>query len=207
MPRSKVWLLLLLAGCAQAPTEEKSLPPESPPAAALPALPATYVNQPGCPGCLEVTLTLRPDGSYFVREILGASEFYDFGRWRHADGELELTGGRDAPRRYALRADALDSQAGTQGGDLRRAPRLEKLRGPFRLTGLYDGATFRECRTGLAWQLDETRAAAALKEEYIKRPERKPALVTLDAQFEGSPELLRVLRPAAVLNERACPAR
>jgi hypothetical protein len=198
--------LLLLAGCAQAPTEEKSVPAESPPAAALPALPATYVNKPGCPGCLEVTLTLRADGSYFVREILGASEFYDFGRWRHADGVLELVGGRDAPRRYVLRESALDSQAGTQGGDLTRAPRLEKLRGPFRLTGLYDGATFRECRTGLAWQLDQTRAAAALKEEYLKRLE-KPALVMLDAQFEGAPEVLRVLRPAAVLNARACPAQ
>ena len=203
MPRFRVWLVALLAGCAQpAPVQEKPAAPEKP--GELPALPATFVNSPGCPGCLGVTVTLRPDGSYLVRELLGASEFYDFGRWRRVDATLELEGGRDAPRRYALRGQALDSQPGTQGGDLTRAPQVEALRGPFRMTGLYDGNVFRECRTGIAWGFAATRAAETLKDELGKR-QQPQALVAVDAQFEGSPEVLRMLRPATLLKGSACP--
>jgi hypothetical protein len=180
---------------------EQTPAPEKP--GELPALPATFGNTPGCPGCLDVTLTLRPDGSYLVRERVGTSEFYDFGRWRRADGTLELLGGRDAPRRYALRGADLDSQAGTQGGDLKRAPQLQILRGPFRLVGLYDGAIFKECRTGLAWRLTDTRSAKALQEELSKK--RKPVLVALDARFEGTPEMLVVQRQATLLNAESCP--
>ena len=203
MPRFKVWLVALLAGCAQPPpVPQAPAAPEKP--AELPALPATFVNSPGCPGCLGVTVTLRPDGSYLVREQVGASEFYDFGRWRRVDGILELDGGRDAPRRYALRGQALDSQPGTQGGDLTRAPKVEALRGPFRMTGIYDGSVFKECRTGIAWGFAPTRAAETLKAELGKRQESQ-ALVALDAQFEGAPETLRVLRPATLLKGGACP--
>jgi hypothetical protein len=195
--------LVLASGCAQPPAGRDEPPaPEKP--GELPALPATYVNTPGCPGCLGVTLTLRPDGSYLVRERVGSSEFYDFGRWRRADGALELLGGRDFPRRYALRGQDLDSQGGTQGGDLKRAPQPELLRGPFRLVGIYDGSTFKECRTGLAWGFADTRAAKVLNDEFINR-KSAPVLVALDAQFEGAPEMLRVLRPATLLSGRTCP--
>jgi hypothetical protein len=181
---------LFLAACAQPPParQEKKPPP---PAAALPPLPATYVSDAECPGCLAVTLTLRPDGSYLVRDQLGASEFYDFGRWRYVDGVLELAGGRDA-RRFPLHS-------------LRRVAQVETLRGPFRMLGLYDGATFKECRTGLGWPLAQTRAAETLKSEVLKG-QGSAVLVSLDAQFEGAPEVLRVLRPAAVLDARTCPS-
>jgi len=82
---------------------------------------------------------------------------------------------------------------------------VEALRGPFRMIGLYDGATFKECRTGLAWPLAQTRAAETLKGEFLKG-QGSAVLVTLDAQFEGAPEVLRVLRPASVLDARACPS-
>lgn len=191
MPRFKalVGVAVFVLGCAQAPTQQT--PSEDKPPALGP-LPATYVNTPGCPGCLALTLTLRPDGSYLVRQSVGSSEFYDFGRWRLVDGTLELTGGRDALQRYAL-------------GGLRRAAEVEALRGPFRLIGLYDGTTFKECRTGLAWGLADSRAAEALQAQFGKQ-QGKPVLVALDARFEGSPEKLLVQRPATVLNERACPA-
>jgi hypothetical protein len=180
---------MLLVGCAQPSTEQQA--PVADKIAQLPPLPATFINDSRCPGCLEVTLTLRPDGSYLVRDQLGASEFYDFGRWRLVDGTLDLAGGRDA-RRYAL-------------NNLRRAAKVEPLRGPFRLIGLYDGSTFKECRTGSAWKFADTRAAETLKQEYSKQAGR-PALVALDAQFEGAPEMLRVLRPATLLNSRSCPS-
>ena len=182
--------------------QEKPAAPEAP--GELPALPATFVNSPGCAGCLGVTVTLRPDGSYLVREQVGTSEFYDFGRWRRAEGMLELEGGRDAPRRYALRGQGLDSQPGTQGGDLARAPQVETLRGPFRMIGLYDGSVFRECRTSIAWGFAPTRAAETLKDEFGKRQEPR-VLVAVDGQFEGSPEMLRVVRPVTLLKGGACP--
>lgn len=197
-------MVLVLVGCAQQPSVEsegKSVPEKS---GELPALPATFVSTPGCPGCLAVTLTLRPDGSYLVREQVGESEFYDFGRWRRVDAELVLVGGRDAPRRYVLRGQELDSQAGTQGGDLKRAPQPEALRGPFRMVGVYDGSTFKECRTGIAWGFSDTRAAETLRHEFEKQ-KVKQALVSLDAQFEGAPESLRVQRPATLLKSSACP--
>jgi len=182
--------VLALAACAQAP--EKAAPaaqePKAPPS--LGALPATYVSQAGCPGCLAATLTLRPNGSFLLRDQLGASEFYDFGRWRYADGMLELVGDRDK-RAFSL-------------ATLRRAARVETLRGPFRMVGLYDGVRFKECLTGITWGFAQTRAADTLKREFEKQ-RRAPALVSLDAQFEGSPEILRVLRPATLHNTSACP--
>ena len=45
---------------------------------------------------------------------------------------------------------------------------MEPLRGPFRMIGLYDGATFKECLTGLAWPLAQTRAAETLKGEFLQ---------------------------------------
>ena len=175
-------------------------------------LPATYRNAPSCPACLALTLTLRADGAYVARERLGSSEFYDFGRWREAreDAVLQLTGGRDAPRRYSIRpGDVLEPQAGTQGGELQRAAAVETLRGPFRMVGLFDGQVFKECQTGVAWPLDDSRAAQALKEQYSNRGQ--PVLVSLDGRFEpavgpsGRGEALRVVRTAAIHNERGCP--
>ena len=82
---------------------------------------------------------------------------------------------------------------------------MELLRGPFRMLGLYDGATFKECRTGLAWTLAQTRAAETLKGE-LRKGQGSAVLVSLDAQFEGTPEVLRVFRPAAVLDALKCPS-
>jgi NlpE C-terminal OB domain len=191
LPRSSGFLAaaLLVAACAQSPDapDEKAAPAPQ----ALPPLPATFVNDPDCPGCLAVTVTLRSDGSYLLRDQLGASEFYDFGRWRYAGGTLELAGDRDT-RSYPL-------------ASFRKSARVERLRGPFRLVGIYDGVTFKECRTGAAWRLAQTRAAETLKGE-LQKAQGAAVLVSLDAQFEGAPEVLRVLRPAAVLDARACPS-
>jgi hypothetical protein len=208
LPPYRVLLVLALAACAGPPPERPASAPPPAERATLSRLPATYRNTPSCPGCLALTLTLRADGAYVARERLGSSEFYDFGRWRESreDAVLHLDGGRDAPRRYGIRpADLLEAQPGTQGGDLKRASEVEALRGPFRMTGLFDGKVFKECQTGLAWALDDSRAAQALKEQYSDR--RQPVLVSLDGRFEpqGRGEVLRVVRTAAIHNERGCP--
>lgn len=154
------------------------------------ALPATYLNTPGCAGCLALTVTLRPDGSFLAREQVGAAEFYDFGRWRLAGDTLELAGGRDQ-RRYSL-------------ASLKRAPRVESLRGPFRLVGHYDGAGFRECRTGIRWEFADNKLRALLRRQLEDR-DANPAMVALDAQLEGTPEKLRLIRPGTYLGSRTCP--
>lgn len=178
-----------------------------PPASPLAQLPATFANTPGCDGCLAVTLTLRPDGAYLVRERLAGSEFYDFGRWREEAGALLLEGGRDALRRYGLLPpDTLDSLAGTPGGDLRRQAQVETLRGPFRVVGRYDGAAFRECRTGLAWPIGESRPGERLKEELADR-KLAASLVAIDGRFEpqAGREVLVVQRQATLLTGQSCP--
>jgi hypothetical protein len=80
---------------------------------------------------------------------------------------------------------------------------VETLRGPFRMVGLYDGARFKECLTGISWGFAETRAAETLRQDF--RKQKGPALVSVDAQIEGAPEALRILRPATLHNARACP--
>lgn len=172
-------------------------------------LPATYRNTPSCPGCLALTLTLRADGAYLAREQLGSSEFYDFGSWRESreEGVLQLAGGRGGPRGYTIRpGDLLEAQPGTQGGDLKRAAEVETLRGPFRMVGLFDGKVFKECQTGLAWPLDDSRAGQALEEQFSSG-RRQAVLVSLDGRFElrGRVEALRVVRTAAVHSEQGCP--
>jgi hypothetical protein len=173
----------------------------------LAGLPASFANTPGCDDCLGLTLTLRPDGAYLVRERLRGSEFHDFGRWRETPDGLLLEGGRDAPRRYALQPpDMLDSLEGTQGGNLTRQAQVEALRGPFRVIGSFDGAAFRECRTGLAWPLGDSRPAERLREEFAEK-RLAASLVAIDGRFEaqGGREVLVVQRPASLLTGQRCP--
>ena len=179
----------LAAGCASGPASEQDPARASAPVAL--ALPATYVNTPGCPGCLAVTITLRPDGSFLAREQLGSAEFYDFGRWRLAGETLELAGGRDL-RRFTL-------------ATLTRAPSVEPLRGPYRLIGHYDGVGFKECRTGVRWEFSDNKLGALLRRQLEDR-DANPAMVALDAQIEGAPEKLRLIRPGTFLTTRTCPS-
>jgi len=210
LPRFSVFLLALLAACAsQAPRETPTAQAGAPSAQASPLarLPATFANTPSCEGCLSLTVTLRADGAYLLRERLGGSEFYDFGRWREMPEGLVLEGERDEPRRYALASpDTLDPEAGTQGGNLHRQAQVEPLRGPFRVLGSYDGDAFRECRTGLAWPIGASRPGERLKEELAQK-KLSASLVAIDGRFEpqAGREVLVVQRPATLLTGESCP--
>ncbi len=202
-------LVILVAGCAQPPGGPVADSDTDP----LARLPASFENAPSCPACLQLTLTLRPDGGYTVRERIGSSEFYEFGRWQalRAEGLLFLEGGRFDALRYLLRPPAtLQAEEGVRGGDLKRRPQVEKLRGPFRLTGLYDGDSFKECRTGLAWRVDDSRAGGSLKGEYQQSEAGRagqPALVAIDARFddESGREEVHIQRLPVILAATACP--
>ena len=204
-------LAALLTSCAQ-PGREAAAPPPPLPIATLPSLPASFESAPICPTCGGVTLTLRPDGSFLLRQRLGTSDFSDFGRWTLlADGTLSLQGER-GKRRYAPRANGTLDDLEGGGGDLLPNAAVEPIRGPFRMTGLYDGATFKDCRTGITWPLDDSRAGGSLKRDYLESAAGKAgraALVALDARLdvEGSPprEAVHVQRLPAVLSESACP--
>jgi hypothetical protein len=202
-------IVAVLGGCAQAP-EKPGAPAVARTPVAPSSLPGAYESTQDC--CVKVTLILRPDGAYLIRQVLGPSEFYDFGSWRlsNADGLLFLEGGRDAMRYLVKGPDFLEAQNGVQGGDLKRKPQVEALRGPFRLNGLYDGATFKECRTGLSWPVDDSRAGGDLKQEYRKSAPGqagKPALVAVDARFveDNGREEIRIQRLPAILAATACP--
>ena len=205
LPRFSVFLLALAVGCSSSQPAKQAEKEAS--RSPLAGLPATFANTPGCDGCLALTLTLRPDGAYLVRELVGGSEFYDFGRWTQGPHGLLLEGGRDAPRRYALQPpDVLDSLEGTQGGNLKRQPKVESLRGPFRITGRYDGAAFRECRTGLAWPLGDNRLGEQLK-DALQEKKLAASLVAIDGRLEmqSGREVLLVTRPASLLTGQRCP--
>jgi hypothetical protein len=201
---------VLLAACAQ-PGRAPDAPPPLP-VAALPPLPASFESTPACATCGSVALILRKDGGFLLRERIGRSDFSDFGRWTLLpDRTISLQGGREK-RRYAPRADgSLDA---LEGGDGTLWPKaaIEPIRGPFRMTGLYDGRTFRDCRTGIAWPLDDSRAGGSLREQYLKSAPGlagQPALVAIDARFDEedpSREEVRILRLPAILSATACPA-
>jgi hypothetical protein len=215
LPRFRVLLLAVLLAVLLGACAQPGRAPDAPaplPVAALPPLPASFESVPACPTCGNVALVLRKDGGFLLRERVGRSDFSDFGRWTLLpDRTLSLQGGREK-RRYAPRADgSLDA---LEGGDGTLLPKgaIEPIRGPFRMTGLYDGRTFKDCRTGLAWPLDDSRAGGSLREQYLKSPPGlagQPALVAIDARFdEEDParEEVRILRLPAILSATACPA-
>jgi hypothetical protein len=204
-------LAVLLSACAQpgrAPDAPAPLP-----VAALPPLPASFESIAMCSTCGSVALILRKDGGFLLRERVGRSDFSDFGRWTLlADGTISLQGEREK-RRYAPRADgSLDA---LEGGDGKLMPKatIEPIRGPFRMVGLYDGRSFKDCRTGIAWPIDDSRAGGSLREDYRKSAPGlagQPALVAIDARFdEEDParEEVRIQRIPAILSATACPAR
>ena len=82
MPRFSAWAALLLAGCAQPLTEQKPEPPSAPPPATLGALPATFVDDPSCAGCLAATITLgKPEGHHGPVRRRPISELVFGERW------------------------------------------------------------------------------------------------------------------------------
>ena len=155
-------------------------------------------NEPGLSRLPRVHASrCGPTAATCVREQVGASEFYDFGALAPAS-RASSSSPAGAMRRGATRRAATCARcaAGHAGGDLHARAEVEALRGPFRMIGhLRRQRRSRNAAPGIAWRLRaDARCRDAARTSSSKRPQRQ-ALVALDAQFEGAPETLRVLRP------------
>jgi hypothetical protein len=145
--------------------------------------PVTYQGvAPFCPDCgeIEITLTLRPDGVYSLRERVGNTRMLagvDRGRWEldEVDGSLLLLAGKERPHGFqvhdlfSLRAVGWDGRP-IEGRDLHRAASVDPFEDSMRIQGTYrlqEGeSSFSDCRSGLQWPVAGEGASAELEAAY-----------------------------------------
>lgn len=173
--------------------------------------PATYSGVLGCRDCPEsrLTISLRPDGIFFLRRTAPAAGSRaeeirrDLGRWRTADGGrvLVLWGGGEAPWQFAVQdARTLrlldDRRAGSDPQatyTVTRSLGTDPFPDPFRLRGMYasmaDAGLITECLTGRRFPVAPEADNAALERAYsAARPSPgAPLLVSVDGRFARRP--------------------
>ncbi|MFN3586963.1 MAG: copper resistance protein NlpE N-terminal domain-containing protein [Moraxellaceae bacterium] len=224
---------LALAACKPAPKTEvtttdaavapasTAMPPAGEPATGLftGTLPCA-----DCPG-IETRVQLRPDGRFLLHEQFtgrrGAATASDFGRWEEAEGRVTLHG-KGQPRTF-LRAGAdrlRPAEAADAAFGLARDTRSPGFLQPVSLHGAFtylaDGASLRDCLTGLVRPVAMSADYLALEREYLaSRTAPGAALgvqveVTLEMQpameGEGQTESWVVRRFVTALPGAACPA-
>jgi uncharacterized lipoprotein YbaY/heat shock protein HslJ len=188
--------------------------------------PATFTGVIGCRGCAasRVTLTLRSDGIFLLREVRPRGEgdpaeiHRDLGRWRVTDGGRTLVLSSDAenPRRLAIldartvrMLDRRGAEMGSPGQyDMILAPEVDPFAEPLPLRGMYsartDAAFLIECSTGRRFLVAPEADATSLQRAYAAaRPgPEQPLLVSLEGRFarrarpdgRGSQEVIVVER-------------
>jgi uncharacterized lipoprotein YbaY/heat shock protein HslJ len=176
-------------------------------------MPATFSGVLGCRQCAgaRVTLTLRPDGVFFLRQASPGAAINpeeirrDLGRWRLTDGgrTLILSGGTEALRRFEITADrslhvlnnpeeAIDPHGRY---DLVRIPEVDQFRDTFRLRGMFSSVAgtglFIECVTGVRFPVAREGEHAALERASTgARPSPgAPLLITIDGRFARRPKV------------------
>jgi len=195
-------------------------------AAAAVEPPATYSGVLSCRDCPEsrLTLSLRPDGIFFLRQVVPAAASRpaeiqrDLGRWQTAEGGrvLVLWGGREAPWRFAVQ-DArtlrlLHERGG--GSDPRgrytiiRSLSVDPFPDPFRLRGMYtylaDAGVITECLTGRRFPAAPEAGNAALERAYsgAHPSPGAPLLVSVEGRFARRPRVDGPGTQEAVVVER-----
>ncbi len=148
-----------------------------------------------CPG-IEVTLWLRPDGAFFLRQHYladdgGGERYYGLGRWVWVDAEPELrlrSGGpervfdRAGPGLLAMRVASDLPHRLERSGDLAPFTDTIVLEGEYRVA---DGERrFRECRSGLAWPIVPRGDYRRLLHQYGRVPRGEDALATVRGRLE-----------------------
>lgn len=208
--------ILLIGGCGDDRESSATLGYSS--------LPGVYAGTFPCQNCpgIQVTLWLRPDGRFFIRQryIADAESdamiTYNLGRWSWMTGEgaLELRGA--GPKRTFTHPDR-DTLLMRTGSDLehrlsRQSAALE-FTATIAMTGVMnvavDGASFTECLTGLVAPVDKNRELTRFQQQYRSVDARgRPAFVELEGRFnwlqDGSPKSLIIERFITVKEDRTC---
>jgi len=197
------------------PLEERETPSPAPRSTREPAptvtAPATYSGVVGCRECAgsRLTLTLRTDGIYFLRQARPGKAGdpgeiqRQLGRWRIADGgrSLVLSAGAETPRRFAvldaqtLRMLNSPGQAIDPRGqyDILLARDVDPFPETFRLRGMYysmpEARFLTECLTGRRFTVAPGADNAALESAYVgARPDQgQPLLVSVEGRFARRP--------------------
>ncbi len=190
-------VLILLTGCSG--DQDAGMAPAAPPVDPPP--PGVYAGTFPCDDCpgIEVTLWLRGDGRYFLRQHYLATDareggtFYSLGRWSwRADAErLALAGG--GPERLFAREGEDDLAMQTTTGLPHRLSRLAEapaFSDTLPLEGEFDLASgeprFRECRTGLVWPVSKSADYRRLRHQYGTLPRGSAAFVNADARLAAT---------------------
>ena len=207
--------VLSAAGCGgrdEATGEHADAPPPPP----APGLWQGSFPCADCPG-IDVTLWLRPDGAFFLRQQYladdGADErYYGLGRWTWDEDEavLRLRGGgpervfeRPAAGRLAMRvASDLPHRLGRRGD-------LVPFTDSVILEGEYAGEArrFRECRSGLAWPVVRRGEYRRLVHQYGRVPRGEQALLKIRGRLETTAdgEALLIEELVQLQPGRGCP--
>lgn len=199
-PRAASWILILaalLGGCGD---DNGAVPEESPAATPAPAAGLYEGTFPcaDCPG-IDITLWLRPDGRYFLRQHYrtsaeaGGEHYYGLGRWQWDAAAVTLTLRGGGPERIfelreggllALRVPSDLSHHVSRSGGLVPFTDTLALQGEYRTT---DGKpVFRECRTGLEWPVAAREDYRSLRHQYGRVPRGETALVQIRGRLEGN---------------------
>jgi hypothetical protein len=189
----------LLMGCGRhsAPTVE---PPTPMPA----TLAGVYAGELPCSNCaaIDATLWLRPDGRFFFRQQLrdaaatppaaqGPPTTYGLGRWSWDERTAEAVLRGAGPERRLIVRDGQHLQLQVpspidhvlaRDGDAPTFGDKVTLDGESAVTE--DGATFKECLTGLALPVADAGAYRELRRQHRRtNPRGKIALTTVEAHL------------------------
>lgn len=153
-----------------------------------------------CPG-IEVTLWLRPDGRFFMRQhYLAAGDgederYYGLGRWRWDEtGALLMLVGGGPGRVFDAREEGVLAMRVSSDlpHELARTGELVPFTDTLTLEGEYavrDGArVLVECRTGLVWPLAAGGDHRRLRHQYGKVPRGESAHVTVRGRLQPGTE-------------------
>lgn len=171
-----------------------------------------------CPG-IEVTLWLRPDGAFFLRQHYladdgGGERYYGIGRWVWDEAEPALrlrSGGPERvydhpePGLLTMRVASDLAHRLERSGDLVPFTDTIMLEGEYRVAG--GERRFRECRSGLAWPIVPRGDYRRLLHQYGRVPRGEDALATVRGRLEQTEggDVLLVQELVQLQPGRRCP--
>lgn len=222
LPHALALLAVLLCGCE---SEREDAPVATP----MPTtLAGVYSGRLPCSNCAAIaaTLWLRPDGRFFMRQRFvdedngGAesptqdSATYSLGHWHWDEiaGEAVLRGAGPERRLITRDGERLELRVASPIEHvLQRDTSHPKFVDRLTLDGesavTEDGATFRECLTGLTFAVAESGAYRELRRQHRRMNARgKVALTTIEGHLATTGERLVVDKFVAIKPGTACPA-